>query len=92
MLTKEDLDEICPDSELVILEEEGHSVWVNSRLLAAKGVSDDTPDLVPKLSYYVRKDGHVTGNAYESAAWPFLFELEKLKDEQFEAPVVRKQA
>ena len=89
MLTKEDLDKICPDAELVILEDEAHSVWVNSKLLASKGITDDTPDMVPGLSYYVRKDGHVTGNAFESAAWAFLFEVEKLTDEQIEAPILR---
>ena len=89
ILTKEDLDAICPDSELVVLEDEVHSVWVNSKLLAAKGISDATPDMVPGLSYYVRKDGHVTGNAFESAAWAFLFELEKLTDEQIEAPILK---
>ena len=89
ILTKEDLDLICPDSELVILEGESHSVWVNSRVLALKGVTDDTPDIVPGLSYFVRKDGHVTGNAFEGAAWIFLFDLENLTDEEIEAPLLR---
>lgn len=44
ILTKEDLDAICPDSELLILEGEGHSVWVNSRILAKHGITDDTED------------------------------------------------
>ena len=35
-IEKEDLDAICPDSELQIQEIEGHSVWVNSRLLASQ--------------------------------------------------------
>ena len=64
-LTKEDLDAICPDSELQIQEAEGHSIWVNSRLLASHGITDDTPDPVPGLSYYERKDGHLTGNIIE---------------------------
>ena len=83
-LTKEDLDSICPDKGLVILEGECHSAWVNSGMLARHGITDDTPDPVPGLSYYVRKDGHMTGYAVESASWPFLFgELRKsLTDEQ----------
>ena len=89
ILTKEDLDAICPDSELIILEGECHSVWVNSKILAARGITDDTPDPVPHLSYYVRKDGHVTGNAFEGAAWPFLFDLDTLTDEQIEGPLLR---
>ena len=89
LLTKEDLDSICPDSELIILEGECHSVWVNSRILNAYGITDETPDPVPGLSYFVRKDGHITGNAFEGAAWPFLFDLKSLTDEQIEGPLLR---
>ncbi len=84
-IVKEDLDAICPDAELLILEGEGHSVWVNSRILAMHGITDATPDMVPELSYYVRKDGHVTGNAFESSGWNMLFDgLEELSDEQID--------
>ena len=90
-LAKEELDAICPDSELVILEGECHSVWVNSRVLNKHGITDDTPDPAPGLHYYVRKDGHVTGNAFEGAAWPFLFDglQESLTDEQIETSLMR---
>lgn len=89
-ITKEDLDSICPDSELVILEGECHSVWVNSRILDAHGITDDVVDPVPGLSYFVRKDGHVTGNAFESASWPFLFDhIKKLTEEQIAGPISR---
>ena len=66
IITKDELDAICPDSELIILEGEVHSNWVNSRILERHGVTDDTPDPVPGLAYYVRKDGHLTGNSFES--------------------------
>ncbi|MBR1477688.1 MAG: amidohydrolase family protein [Lachnospiraceae bacterium] len=89
ILTKEDLDAICPDSELVILEAECHSNWVNSKVLEMHGITDDTPDPVPGLSYYVRIDGHVTGNAFESASWPFLFDGVELTYEKIEAPLLR---
>lgn len=64
-LTKEDLDAICPDSELQIQEAEGHSIWVNSRLLARHGITDETLAPVPGLSYYEKKDGRLTGNIIE---------------------------
>lgn len=88
-ISKEDLDAICSDKGIVILEGECHSVWVNSKMLELHGITDDTPDPVPGLAYYERKDGHLTGNAFESAGWPFLFgELrESLTDEQIEAAV-----
>ncbi|MBQ9002015.1 MAG: amidohydrolase family protein [Eggerthellaceae bacterium] len=88
-LTKEDLDAICPDTALVILEGEAHSVWVNSKMLEEHGITDDTPDLVPGLAYFARKDGHLTGNAFESTSWPFLFDQLRasLTGEQIEAAV-----
>jgi len=88
-LTKEDLDAICPDSGLVVLEGEAHSVWVNSKMLEEHGITDDTPDPVPELAYFARKDGHVTGNAFESTSWPFLFDQLRrdLTGDQIEAAV-----
>ena len=89
ILTKEDLDKVCPEDELVIIEGEFHSVWVNSKVLASHGITDETPDPVQGLSYYVRKYGHVTGNIFEGAAWPFLFSLDKVTDEQIETQLLR---
>ena len=90
-IVKEELDAICPDAELVILEGEAHSVWGNSRVLALHGITDDTPDPVPGLSYYVRKDGHVTGNVFEAASeMPFLLdEAMDMTDEQIDAALAR---
>lgn len=90
-ITKEDLDAICPDSELQIHEGEGHSIWVNSRILEKHGITDDTPDPVPGLSYYVRKDGHVTGNIIEGTAeMPIILEgAMDLTDEQIDAELLR---
>ena len=90
-IVKEDLDRICPDSEILIMEGESHSIWVNSKLLAKHGVTDETPDVVPGLSYFVRKDGHVTGNIFESLQMRFLFDHLKddLTDEMIEEAVTR---
>ena len=66
-ITKEDLDAICPDGELQIQEAQGHSIWVNSNILRKHGITDDIKDPVPGLSFYVRKDGHVTGEMSEGA-------------------------
>ena len=46
-IVKEDLDAICPDAELQIQEGEGHSIWVNSKILERHGITDDTPDPIP---------------------------------------------
>ncbi len=90
-ITKEDLDAISQGQELVVLEIGCHSNWVNSKVLAAHGITDETPDPVPELAYFVRKDGHLTGESYETASWPFLFdELRKtLTDEQIRTALSR---
>jgi len=67
-LTTEDLDAVCPDAELQIQEAEFHSVWVNSRVLKRHGITDETPDPVPGLSVYERKDGKLTGYIIEGSA------------------------
>ena len=90
-IVKEDLDAICPDAELMIQEGEGHSIWVNSRILAKQGITDDTPDPVPGLAYYVRKDGHVTGNMFEgSTEVPIILDsMMGLTDGQVDAALNR---
>jgi hypothetical protein len=90
-IVKEELDEICPDAELQIQEAEGHSIWANSKLLKRHGITDDTPDPVPGLAYYVRKDGHVTGNIFEgSAEMPIILDSAlELTDEQIDAALLR---
>ena len=89
-LTKEDLDAICPDAEMLVLEGEVHSNWVNSKILAKHGITDATPDPVPELAYFVRKDGHLTGNSFETASWPMLFDsVGELTDEQISTAVLR---
>ena len=65
-LLKEDLDKICSTSEITITEEEGHSIWVNSLVLENEGITDETEDITPGLSYYERdENGHMTGNLFE---------------------------
>ena len=91
-IVKEDLDAICPDAELQIQEGEGHSIWVNSKILERHGITDDTPDPIPGLAVYVRdKDGHVTGNCIEGAAEiPIILDSSmELTDEQVDAALKR---
>ena len=90
-IVKEDLDAICPDAELQIQEGEGHSIWVNSKILERHGITDDTPDPIPGLACYVRKDGHVTGNCIEGAAEiPIILDSGmELTDEQVDAALKR---
>ena len=72
-LTKEDLDAVCPDSEIFIVEGESHSAWVNSKLLKAEGITDETPDIAPGLSYYERDEmGRITGYLVEMTIFEMM--------------------
>ena len=90
-IVKEDLDAICPDAELQIQEGEGHSIWVNSKILERHGITDSSLDPIPGLAQYVRKDGHVTGNCIEGAAEiPIILDSSmELTDEQVDATLQR---
>ena len=91
-LTKEDLDAICNDKEVFVLETgEAHSSWCNSLVLRNMGVTDDTPDMVPNLSFYVRDaNGHITGNAFEGPHFKAMSRhADKIKDEDIEKEFTR---
>lgn len=90
-IVKEDLDAICPDAELQIQEGEGHSIWVNSKILERHSITDNSLDPIPGLAQYVRKDGHVTGNCIEGAAEiPIILDSSmELTDEQVDATLQR---
>lgn len=59
---KEELDAVVPDRPVVLLDDSGHSKWVNSAFLEMIGVDEDTPDEVPGVSFFARDaDGEPTG-------------------------------
>lgn len=65
-LTKDDLDKICNDKNIMILEHGGHSIWCNTKVLNEEGINDNSKDIVPNLSYYERdENGHITGYLVE---------------------------
>lgn len=43
-ITAATLDAISPDNPLMLFDVSGHSVWANSRALAAAGITDTTPN------------------------------------------------
>ena len=70
-----DLDKIFPDTPVVIAHASGHMVVANSVALAAKGITDETPD--PEGGVIVRKPGsnEPQGLLQETALYVFLAEL-----------------
>ena len=66
--TKAALDAVVPDRPVMLYDWSGHSQWMNSKALEALGITRDTPDPVPGLSFFYRdKDGNPTGWAKEFA-------------------------
>ncbi len=52
----------CRTVPVVLLDDSGHSQWVNSAFLKQIGVDRDTPDEVPGVSFFVRDaNGEPTG-------------------------------
>jgi predicted amidohydrolase YtcJ len=68
---KEDLDAVVPDRPVFLMNSDVHAAWVNSRTLAAAGLTDASPD--PWDGYLVRDaDGSLTGALQEGAAYEVL--------------------
>lgn len=65
--TRAQLDAVVPDRPAAMTCYDGHSLWVNSRALAAAGITKSTPD--PKNGVIVRdpKTGEPTGVLKEAA-------------------------
>jgi len=67
--TRAELDRILPDRPGFFFAIDGHSLWVNSKALEIAGVTRDTPDPVPRFSYYARdQKGDPTGYVLETNA------------------------
>lgn len=64
--TRAELDRILPDRPAFFFAIDGHSLWVNSKALEMAGVTRDTPDPIPRFSYYARDEkGEPTGYVLE---------------------------
>ncbi|MEP9352233.1 amidohydrolase [Xanthobacter sp. KR7-65] len=64
--TRQELDRIIPDRPAFFFAIDGHSLWANSKALEMAKIGKDTPDPVPRFSYYVRDEkGYPTGYVLE---------------------------
>ena len=67
---KEDLDQIWPDTPVILAAIDGHSAWVNSKALAMAKVTKATKDPLPGFSFFQRDpaSGEPTGYLVEPPA------------------------
>jgi predicted amidohydrolase YtcJ len=73
---RKDLDEIFPYKPVVLMDNSGHSLWLNSSALTLLGVDKNEPALSPGISYFVRDEqGELTGWAKEFALFPHIGDL-----------------
>ena len=66
VLTRTTLDQLAPDNPVLVWNASGHFMYVNSRMFAAAGITDQTPD--PPGGTFERADGRMTGVVGEPPA------------------------
>ena len=67
----EELDAICKDIPIRIVEAEQHSVWCNTLFFKTLGFDDYAPDMSPGYNIFERDpDGRINGRIYEMNIYP----------------------
>lgn len=72
--SKDVLDKMFGDKAVFLVREDGHGLWMNSAAIAMTGLTSESPDPIPGISYFSRdKKGELAGFAEENAAWVTAF-------------------
>ncbi len=81
--TKEMLDEIVSDRPVVLIDEGGHTAWVNSKAFELAGIDKNTLDPIPGTHFYKRDaDGNPTGWCLEAMTFnPMIAKLGMISKE-----------
>ncbi|HEY8568402.1 MAG TPA: amidohydrolase [Microbulbifer sp.] len=72
------LDQVVSDRPVALMDDSGHSMWLNSKALALMGVSADSPDPAPGLAYYQRRENN------EPTGWIKEFTFASIQERIFE--------
>ncbi len=73
--TAEQLDEVVSDRPVILIDEGGHTAWINTAAMRKVGLTGDTQDPQPGRHYYKRyPDGRPTGWLIESDAFEWVIE------------------
>lgn len=92
---KEWLDAVCPDKPLVILSYDGHSTWVNSKALEARGITRETPDpengVIHRNPITGEATGYLAGSAGACAGGMMRMFMPRYNREQNRESVLKSQ-
>lgn len=70
---RRDLDKISRLKPIILSDNSGHSMWLNSAALRLYGIDNDTPDLSENLSHFARDEaGEITGWVKEFVLQPYM--------------------
>ncbi len=82
--TTKELDEVSSDIPILLLDEGGHSSWANSKALEIAKIDENTPELDPGVSFFVRdpETNKPTGYIYEKTTFLMLSTFPILETEK----------
>jgi predicted amidohydrolase YtcJ len=68
--TRQDLDAICKDKPIFLLNDDTHNAWFNTKALDRAEIGKNAPDPAPGRSFFKRgPDGSPSGIAVEPESW-----------------------
>lgn len=83
---RDDLDQIFTYRPAFLMDATGHSMMMNSAAMWLLGIDEETPDIKPELSYFVRdEDGRLTGWVKEFALIPHMGDFLLPGDDELKA-------
>lgn len=85
--TKEELDEVAPDTPVILSRFGGHMYWANSKAFELAGIKENEPD--PQGGEFVRDgNGNMTGCICDNARLPFFAVIPEVKGERMQKGIL----
>ncbi len=87
---RKEIDDIFPNTVVILLDSSGHSYWLNTAAMKAMGIDENTPDLKEGLSFFVKdENGRKTGWVKEFALIPYMAAAMPQVDPALLAPAIQ---
>ncbi len=86
---RKEIDDIFPNTVVILLDSSGHSYWLNTAAFNAFGIDENTPDLKENLSFFVKdENGRKTGWVKEFVLMPYITAVMPQIDPALLAPAI----